>query len=81
MNEAILEILADAFDCSAREANDDASTAPTAYHKVYCDGRRDAYLDVVKRLRRIVEGGTGIHAPTGQASALERAIDNETRRP
>lgn len=65
MNEAILLILADAFDCSAQEADAERVKAQTGagYAEAYHRGQRDAYNDVARRLRRIVEGGTGVHAP------------------
>jgi hypothetical protein len=53
MNEAILLILADAFECSAREEGEE-SRSPCDYHA----GRSDAYHDVAARLRRIIEGAS-----------------------
>lgn len=57
MNEAILLILADAFECSAREEGEE-SRSKRDYHA----GKRDAYADVAARLRRIVAGGS-VEAP------------------
>lgn len=68
MNEAILLILADAFDCSANEAEAARLTGRDspgyARWEAYKAGQREAYNDVARRLRRIVEGGTGVHAPS-----------------
>ena len=66
MNEAILEILADAFECSAREAESVREAQPTkSADEAFHDGRAEAYRDVVSRMRRIVAVGTNVHRADG----------------
>lgn len=62
MNEAILLILADEFECRANKSEERhreyVERGESAVGASYAMGKRDAYADVAARLRRIVEGAS-----------------------
>lgn len=55
MNEAILLVMADAFDQSAHVADEAQAAAGNSAAREYHRGQRNAYADAAKRLRGIYQ--------------------------
>lgn len=55
MNEAILLVMADAFDRDAQGSDEAQGAALSPTEREYHRGRRNGYADCARRLRAIVE--------------------------